>query len=187
MVMMRRFPIHTALFAATLSLGLSACTVFDPGKYGDGEGDIADSDESALLVCQAQLHVTGTKIAPATNVADLEAIDSDGATSCIPWGTWQLNVDLIDQGNCETVPFELQYTYEVLPDPNGTNTALIRYTGENGGLIQSKITGLSGDMCSGTFEHFSPDGLHFLLLKPFERTGAIEGTGSYKLYKTNQL
>ena len=166
----------TARIPEPLLLSLLALTVAACTGLGDVE-DPAPGDElderPESVSCQAELSITGTLVPPgAAPGAD------DG---CVPLGTWTLDLELSDAGDCADVPFEPRYVYEVtgsidegyeysyLGDPDSEDVRL-------------KVTqGGPGD-CEGNFEHHAPDGSALLLLKPFERDLVINGTAYYETY-----
>jgi hypothetical protein len=127
------------------------------------------------ILCRAELAVTGNLQPPGA-----PPLAEEG---CVPFGTWTVNVEMVDQGECQEVPFYNQYVYEVTPEPN-EGGYLVVYTAEPmSENVQMKITeGGPGD-CEGSFEHHSGDGKAILVLKPHERDLAITGHAYYEVFQ----
>jgi len=166
------------LLVGTLGLGLAACTTL--GEVEDPPpGDDAPIDETPEgVLCQAELSITGTLVPP----GDAPSPD-DG---CIPLGTWTLNIAMSDPGDCDEVPVDAQYIYEITG--NRDDGYEYSYVADpDSELVRLKVTqGGPGD-CEGNFEHYAADGKALLLLKPFERDLSVSGTAYYETYPGSQL
>ncbi len=167
------------LSVATLAVGLSACSVFDP-DMGSGPSTPEDNtqtigDEQEGLTCKATLAVKGVK-RPSGQVPDIEEAEA----GCIPLGTWQLEVAVQDAGGCADLNVPAVYTYEVTADADGqyqvkwledpANTAVQLRVGQEG-----------PGLCKGSFVHTSADGKINVTLKPFEQDNGITGQGDVRI------
>ena len=174
------FPLrfHKHLLIGGFGLVLVACTglgqVEDPAPGGDDPVDEVPEG----VECQAELSITGTLVPPGA------APGPDAG--CVPLGTWTLDLEVSDPGDCADIPFEPRYVYEVTGniDDGYEYTYLADPDSE---LVRLKVTqGGPGD-CEGNFEHYAADGMAMLLLKPFERDLAVSGTAYYETYAASQL
>lgn len=135
------------MFAALLGLALVGCD-----NLGAVE-DMGDDDDDELpegVACMATLSVTGTLTPPGTPPGP-----DDG---CVPLGTWTVDIQMVDPGDCAEVPLRPQYVYEVTGsiDDGWTYTYVGDPTAEH---VYMKVTqGGPGD-CEANFEHYTPDGL----------------------------
>lgn len=185
-----RSTLQRTLLAAALALGGAAgCAlegVEDPGGPGPGTGDDGSGDDGTEnpkpLQCSAELSVTGTIAPDGEPPADRQG--------CWPIGTWTVNVEVTDPGDCDEVPVESEYVYEVtLIDPADPEAGW-EYSfpaDPDSEFVFMKVTE-GGGRCQGGFEHYSADGKQFVLLRPFEDTdNVLAGIGEYELAVNSQL
>lgn len=180
--MVNRSGIITTSFLS-LALGLAGC-LGDASSGGEANGAVG-------LQCSADLNVTGT-FAPTDGVGGgTDPEDPESGWSCIPVGTWSLNVEVADQGDCSEVPILSQYVYTITEDGMDTGRAdyvTVYQEDPNGDLSYLKVT-IEGP-CIGNFEHFSSDGTQVTTLRPFVDTDGgdftIGGVGTYELFAESQ-
>ena len=167
------------LSIATLAVGLSACSVFDP-DMGSGQNTPENNkqtigDEQEALVCRAQLAVKGVK-RPSGQLPDMEEAEA----GCVPLGTWQLEVAVQDPGGCENLNVPPVFTYEVSLDAGGQYQ--VKWLEDPANTqVQLRVGQEGPGMCKGSFTHLSADGKASIVLKPFEQDNGITGIGDYKL------
>jgi len=170
--MTRQGFVHFAM-AAMLALGGAACSELGTVEGGDDDDDTPIDETPEAVSCMAELMVTGTLTPPGTPPA--------ADAGCIPIGTWTVDVQLVDAGDCESVDFLPQYVYTITGDiDNGYEYVYTADpTSEN---VFMKVTqGGPGD-CEGSFEHYAADGMSMVLLKPHERELAISGHAYFETY-----
>lgn len=168
----------------SLTLGLAGCGVGDASGGGDANGAVG-------LQCSAELSVTGT-FAPTDGMGGgTDPEDPESGWSCVPVGTWTLNVEVADQGDCSEVPVLSQYVYTITEDNQDTGRAdyiTVYQEDPNGEFSYLKVT-IEGP-CIGNFEHYSSDGKEVTILRPFVDTEgenfAIGGTGVFELFAESQ-
>jgi hypothetical protein len=163
--------LFTLLAAATLVVA-TGCS--DVGSVGDGT---PPDDDDVGFNCQAELAITGAF------TPDGAGVDAEG--SCVPTGTWTLEVTVSDQGDCTEVPATGTYVYTVIEDELGYDVV---YTDDpNSDYTFAKVT-VEGP-CQGSFEHYSADGTQLTLLKPYTETDnvTLAGSGVYEVYPDDQL
>lgn len=155
--------------AATMAVG---CGIGNAGETLGTPGVPGQTSESDL-VCEAQLALSGTRSPDGP-------IPPEG---CMPGGVWQVNVQVVNPGNCGTQINVLPtYTYDVRRDGDTWETD---YQTQGGEEFSGKVIAAGGD-CTGSFLHISQDGLTVVNLNPFERNQQISGSGTFEVYVTPQ-
>jgi hypothetical protein len=178
-----------SLLAAGLSLCTLACSAGDVGGEESPGGDVPSlpgtvSPPNANRQCAAKLSLTGNY--ERGNVE--EPADQQGG--CYPFGTWTLNVQVMDKGACAEVPIKPQYVYQITADEEFS--PVVSYTGESTGASDLSVKQAGGE-CQATFEHFTDGGKGVVRLKAFVVSNEtttnpqISGDGDYELSMNQQL
>jgi hypothetical protein len=182
---MQKNPQLVGALALLLLSTSSACGgLLEPDSEGDlGESDFDNLDDGPDTItplpgtlCLAILELSGT-----FSPSGIEAPEGLGG-GCWPFGTWTLEVKVVDSGECGEVPSAGTYEYQVSPDEDFRY--VIDYPADPLRNFRLNISQEGGSICSGSFEHLAEKSV--TELKPFvsmDGDMSISGDGIYEVFE----